>query len=248
MKLSFKNITKEFFETALDAIFPRNCCACYQAADPSRSWRYLCVNCSYELKRIEFPYCSQCGRALDGAIEGHIVCGQCEETKPSFDKTRSVLHYKGAGRCLVHALKYRKGQYVLKDIDKIIKNSSEILRFIEGGILIPVPLHWWRQWWRGYNQSYLIAKGLEKYGKGVKIEKILLRQIYTSSQTRLSRQERLINVKNAFAIRKNSSLNSQLRYILVDDVYTTGATLQACAKVLKKHGAKQVDVVTFCHG
>lgn len=235
------------WELMLDAFFPRQCCVCSHPAEAPSGWRYLCSGCKKQIHWIEEPSCTQCGGAFDGSLEGKI-CGQCEILKPGFNQGRSFLRFKGPGRTLVHTLKYHAGKHVLPDIARIMAQRPDILQFIENATLVPVPLHWRKQFFRGFNQSLLIANELNKLAPTTRITPILRRVKFTRSQTRLKRETRWDNVKNAFAIRPKTRLDSKIRYILVDDVYTTGATLKMCASLLKAHGATHVDVVTLCHG
>jgi ComF family protein len=134
------------------------------------------------------------------------------------------------------------------DLLKIVTILPEIKGYLENSILVPVPLHKTRERKRGYNQSLLIAQAWAKGVPGARVEEVLIRHYSTQSQTELSRAERLKNVKNAFAIRPKVALNPALLYTVIDDVYTTGATLNACAKVLYRAGAERIQVVTLAHG
>jgi ComF family protein len=123
--------------------------------------------------------------------------------------------------------------------------------YLRGAVLVPVPLHPRKLRERGYNQSRLLAEccvaAAGKVG-GVRIEELLRRRVDTESQTHFDRATRQRNLKNAFALASRVAINPAQRYLLVDDVFTTGSTLNACAAVLRRAGCVSVDVVTFGHG
>jgi competence protein ComFC len=119
---------------------------------------------------------------------------------------------------------------------------------LEEAVLVPVPLHPRKERERGYNQSALIAESIAGRFEGVRLEALLERVIDTRSQTQFNRQERYRNLRNAFSLVKKRAIDPSQRYIIVDDVFTTGSTLNACAATLRKAGAKRVDVLTLGHG
>lgn len=159
-----------------------------------------------------------------------------------------MFYMRGLGKSLIHEIKYRGGLYLKNDISKLLSTREDVLLFIENSILVPVPLHPRRLKSRGFNQSLVFARCLAEHTQNCKISELLDREKITKSQTTLSRKERTENVKNAFALSEKFVINGSLNYILVDDVFTTGATLNACAKVLKANGAKSIRIITLGHG
>ena len=156
---------------------------------------------------------------------------------------------KGPARSMIHELKYNGGFYVLNDATKMIAQSPHYQQYIDNSTLIPVPLHPTKQRERGYNQSEKIANMLSEATKGrSKVLNMLIRREFTQTQTRLNREQRHQNVKNAFALAPNAVVIPNQQYILVDDVFTTGSTLNACARVLLEAGATRIKVVTLGHG
>jgi ComF family protein len=150
---------------------------------------------------------------------------------------------------LVHELKYHRGFHVLVDMTEIFCRTPHVLSLAMGAILVPVPLHPRKQRERGYNQSQLIAEQLARAaGQGACVKQLLRRVIDTDSQTHYDRRERQENLKNAFAPSAGPSLSADCHYVLVDDVFTTGSTLNSCAKTLRRAGAVNLDVITFGHG
>lgn len=234
-------------QQALDVVFPRDCLECGEPVEIS--WpRYLCGKCAARLPLVSSPYCPTCGYPYDGEVEGERRCPSCGELEPVFTRGRTIGLLQGPLHTLVIDLKYHGGLYLLPDVERLALQAEDFTHYLRGGILVPVPLHRTRLRKRGYNQSERIACALGRAAGGLEVADILVRTRPTESQTRKTRKQRMANVKNAFALRQNHALVAGQRYILVDDVFTTGATLNACALALRKAGAGQVDVVTLAHG
>jgi len=160
-----------------------------------------------------------------------------------------VVLLKGPARALVHELKYRRGPHVLADMETLARGSRPVMEFIRGATLVPVPLHPRKFRQRGYNQAELLATALARAaGGGTTVNPLLRRVVNTASQTRFDRETRRENLKNAFALARNATIIPESHLILVDDVFTTGSTLNSCAGVLRRAGALKIDVVTFGHG
>jgi competence protein ComFC len=231
-----------------DLLFPRSCVHCADAIENS-PYDFLCASCARELLPCLPPACNTCGYPFYGILAGPRVCPHCAELSPMFDQGKTLFLAKGAGRSLLHELKYRSGFYILKDLHKMVAGTRHYLHYLEGAILVPVPLHPTKQRERGFNQSEKIAQMLAAAVDGrSEVQNLLLRFRYTQTQTRLNQTERHRNVKNAFALAPNTVLFCDQPYILVDDVFTTGSTLNACASVLRDAGAQHVNVVTIGHG
>lgn len=155
---------------------------------------------------------------------------------------------QGVGQEMIHRLKYKEGLFLKSDFLTLLdKYFLHYKIFLANTLLVPVPLYFWREYKRGYNQSIYLAHWLSKWA-GCPVCPCLKRKHPTRTQTELNKEDRKKNVKNAFALSKKDSINANVKYVLVDDVFTTGATLNACAKVLKEAGAKWVGVFTFGHG
>ena len=176
-----------------------------------------------------------------------IRCLNCTELQPFFDRGTSLFAFTGVGRAFVHTLKYHNGTYLHGDLQRLFAHEATRLEDLKGGIFVPVPLHFFRQWRRGYNQSNLIANALAK-SVGGSMQRLLRRRRHTPSQTNLTKAERKQNVRGAFCLRRFATIDPKAAYVLTDDVFTTGATLNECARVLKKHGATIVRVFTLAHG
>lgn len=175
-------------------------------------------------------------------------CPDCIELKPVFQHGKTLFLLKDSGKAIIHELKYHGGLHLIADIKKLIANNNDYLNYISGAVLVPVPLHIKKLRKRGYNQSLILAQILNKLNPNTQIQEALIRTKFTGSQTQLSREERLKNVKNAFVLSSKTKIANDIRYIIVDDVFTTGATLNSCASVLQKNGASHIDIITLGHG
>ena len=231
---------------ATDLILPRYCVHCGHSCN-HRNYEFLCKKCAYEIFFAQNPCCTICGYPYLGAIIGPKQCPHCAELNPLFDQGKILFLAQGPGRSLLHELKYRHGFYILRDIASMVLNSSDYTAYINGATLIPVPLHPVKFRERGFNQSQKLATMLAKTCQA-KVLNLLRRTKFTQTQTRLNRHLRYQNVKNAFAIATNARVIADDDYILIDDVFTTGSNLNACAQVLRQAGAKSIRVATIGHG
>ncbi len=235
-------------ENAIDLLYPRSCVQCGDAVEERGPFPHLCPPCVRRIHWVRSPACTVCGYPFFGAIEADRECPHCILLRPVFGSGRTAVLLKGAARELVHGIKYRREIHLLRDVRAVLERAKELVEFTAGAALVPVPLHPRKRRERGFNQSRLLAEVLASLSPGGGVEEVLCRTLDTETQTRFDRGERLRNLKNAFAISPDFSLSKRKRYVLVDDVFTTGATLNSCAKVLRSNGAKRVDVATFGHG
>jgi ComF family protein len=193
------------------------------------------------------PGCAACGRLVD-APPYRYLCASCA-TEVEFTPPPAAVRFRGPARDLVLALKYRGARYVLRDMETIFRQSAGLLDHVRGAALVPVPLHPRRRRERGFNQSELLARRLARAAGGAtSVVRVLRRVIDNPPQASLGREGRPANVKNAFALARSPGLNPAIRYLIVDDVVTTGSTLESCAHVLRAGGALNVDVATFGRG
>ena len=195
--------------------------------------------------RVKKPHCATCGHPFFGQLVGERICPHCEGLRPVYRDAKTVTLFKGPAREYVLELKYRHGFYVLEDIRTLVTANSDVVEFLKGAVLVPVPLHPRKERERGFNQSQLMA---EVVPDKISIANLLQRRVDTDSQTSFDRRARQKRMKNAFAARKEASITANQRYVLVDDVFTTGSTLNSCAHALTRAGALNIDVVTFAHG
>jgi ComF family protein len=236
-----------------DALFPPVCVHCRGLIETSGAeatgFRHLCERCAAQLDFVRSPHCSTCGHPFYGAVEGERMCPHCEGLDPAFREGRTAVLFRGPVRALVIELKYHRGLHVLADMEEILRRAPHVLALVRGAVLVPVPLHPRKERERGYNQAALLAAALALVtGNGVRVEPLLRRTTDTATQTAFDRRTRMANLKNAFALARGAALIPEQHYILVDDVFTTGSTLNSCARTLRRAGALNLDVVTLGHG
>jgi ComF family protein len=211
----------------VDLLFPLRCLGC------DREGSLLCPSCADALPRIRQPICQRCGVS----VQAGMLCPACLSQPMSIDGIRSVLLYGGIARQAIHELKYRQLKAVAVPLGKLL---ADFLRTypLPADVLVPVPLHPKRLRERGYNQAALLARELGRLA-GLPVEEgWLLRQRDTLTQaTAASAAQRRSNVRDAFSCSRE--LDGE-RVLLIDDVSTTGATLDACASALKASGAGSV--------
>ncbi len=243
-----KSVVKELWRDKFDVVFPRCCVHCGGPVEGGRL-RHLCPACVRQLFVVTPPHCTTCGHPYYGETEVNRLCPHCEALEPRFGEGKTAILLKGPGRSLVHALKYHQGLHVLEDMVTIMQETPGYADYLRGAVLVPVPLHAKKQRKRGYNQSRLLADCAVQAAAGqARVEELLCRVLHTESQTHYDRDARQRNLKNAFALAPGATITPAQRYVLVDDVFTTGSTLNACATVLRRGGALNLDVVTFGHG
>lgn len=231
----------------LDLVFPCNCVSCGGLPE-SEHWRYVCGTCVGRLEWVGTEYCRRCGYPYAGGPGRGSVCAKCRELEPYFDAGRSLFLHRGPGGALVRALKYRGALYLRADLLNLVAAVPDLREYVQGATLVPVPLYALRERERGFNQACFLAGIVAEACGAHGVEELLLRIRNTGTQTQLSREERMANVKKAFAIRDTAHVKEGHTYIIVDDVYTTGATLNACAEQLFRAGATDIRVLTLAHG
>lgn len=242
---------RRLFHSVLDWIYPPTCELCQS---PLSAGRHLCDACHLSLPRIKAPFCENCGEMFDGNIRSTFVCPNCRSLPYEFRFARPVLDCSREARELIHGLKYQKNLYLARELARLATEAFADPRLhqalTERWTLVPVPLHRSREQQRFYNQSYEIARHLGAFLK-LPVVRALQRIRATPTQTRLSRRQRLKNLHGAIELtRQGKSLkpHQTLGIILVDDVFTTGATVQECAKILSKNHHENVVVVTVMRG
>jgi ComF family protein len=232
-----------------DVTFPATCVQCRGLTESADGFRHLCQACADQIDYVRPPSCTTCGHPFYGVVEGDRLCPHCEGLSPAFQEGRTAVLFKGPVRALVIELKYHRGLHVLNDMELIFRRSPHVLEFVVGAILVPVPLHPRKARERGYNQAQLLAEALARAtGGAIHVETLLRRVVDTVTQTAFDRRARSANLKNAFALARGAAINPGSRYILVDDVFTTGSTLNSCAHTLRRAGALNLGVATFGHG
>lgn len=224
-------------------LYPKKCVKC------KRVGAYICAQCFAQINFLEYQICSECGK---GSIDGltHPKC----KTRYGMDGMISAIAYKGIVKKLLYQFKYPPYLADLKTIlgallyEGLIQQPA-FIKFIEDKnlLIVPVPLHTNRLRKRGYNQAELLAQELS-LKLNVPVKKLLVRIKDSKPQYKLTRDERIKNISEAFAINPKNKLSPKGKsVILIDDITTSGITMRECAKVLKRNGIKRVLGVTLAH-
>jgi ComF family protein len=214
---------------------------------------YLCAKCSGTFLPIESPICSTCGIVFKSRVGEDHVCGECLSTPKSFGMARSAGVYDQVVMAAIHCLKYNGKIQLARPLGMLL--FFIFCRFWNENrpdLIIPVPLHNKKLRRRGFNPSFLLVREWGSFARALEdgfpvipvSDDVLLRTRWTKSQTGLGRKERLKNIKDAFDVNDSSRINGK-KILLIDDVYTTGATAIECSKVLLAAGASNVDVLTL---
>jgi ComF family protein len=200
------------------------------------------------LRFIEPPYCDRCGLPHEGAITLAYECGQCQQSKPYFSKARSVVIAREPVLDVIHQYKYNRAIWFEDFLAELLAGrSAPQLQAEKWDLIVPIPLHSTKEREREFNQAERLASRLSA-AAGIPMESRLVKRVVaTRTQTLLSREERLANMRKAFAMVKGRALAGE-RIVLVDDVFTTGATTSSCARTLKDAGAGEVCVWTVARG
>lgn len=194
---------------------------------------------------IVAPFCDCCGRPFDFEVGDGSLCVECLDDRPAFATARAALKYNDASRDLILGFKHGDKTHAVRAFMPWLQRAGADM-LAQADIIVPVPLHHWRLMRRRYNQSAMMAIALSKIIRKPCIPDLLVRIRPTQTQGHLNPGERRANVRKAFAVRKSCMANLKGKNIvLVDDVYTTGATIKECTETLLKAGAMRVDVLTL---
>jgi ComF family protein len=234
-------------DALLAAILAPHCAACGSTLEePTRG--AVCAGCWGRVRLVSPPLCTLCGdplpswRTISMALER---CPACRRQPPVVDRGRAAGDYEGALREIIHAFKYEGRRSLAAPLGRMMRDAGASL-LCDASCVVPVPLHAWRRLGRGFNQAADLAHVLD-----VRVVPALWRSRVTRSQAGLTARERRRNVRGAFRLSPllrgtaRERLLSGATVVLVDDVRTTGATLDACARVLRSAGAREVRALTL---
>ncbi len=244
-------ILKRVVSCCLDLVYPPACEICSCSLSHGRA---LCQVCDADLPRLAEPFCKSCGEMFQGAIDGDFTCPNCHDLKFSFEFARPAMVRDDRTMDLIHRLKYRREIHLARELGRLACDAfgdSRLAPALDGKWpLVPVPLHRKRLRHRHFNQADEISLSLSKI-TGLPILKALRRSRETETQTLLSRKQRMENLRGAFTVTRHGRRwldHSPHGAILIDDVLTTGSTVNECAKTLRLAGFRKVVVVTVMRG
>ncbi len=225
----------ESLEPITDLLYPPRCVSC----QANTAW--FCANCKAELSYIKPPVCHKCGYPI---AKQTPFCHQCQTNPLNYlDAIRSAAFFDyGSLKTAIHKFKYQGVKILYKDFASMLADCYSDYQ-LNSDVIVPVPLHKSRYKERGYNQAALLAQGLSKLIELPVNRKALIRHRITKTQMTLKAKERKINVSNAFVCRSTSLAGKKI--LLIDDVCTTGATLDACAQALKQTNVRAVYGLTL---
>lgn len=229
----------------IGVVFPRRCPICDGVLKFNKE--KICDNCKNKITIIKEPRCMKCSKPLDNEVSEY--CYDCQNKKHNFISGIALMEHNGLVAKSLYKIKYNnKREYIDYYVEEFCKYHSKEVKSWNVQVLIPIPLHFLRKRKRGYNQAELIAK---KLGKELGIpycNSLLKRSKNTKPQKELNDKDRKKNLKNAFFVPKDKIKNLPESVILVDDIYTTGATIDECSKVLLKAGCKEIYFITLTIG
>jgi ComF family protein len=233
---------RAFLKALLDLLLPSFCLACEKPLGPTPELLF-CPDCLEGIHCVTSPLCPCCGRVYLVAAGGDHHCGACLSTPLHFSQARAIFLYEEPVKEVIHRFKYQGKTACLPTFARFAKNLPQMAEMEGADWIIPVPLHPSRLRERGFNQALLLARAF--FPKDHRIASdILIRTRPTEPQTNFNGTARRANLKNAFAVVKPLRLAGK-KILLVDDVFTTGTTVNECARVLKKSGAAEVMVLTL---
>jgi len=232
---------------ALGFFYPEVCALCQEEEATAREG-FVGARCRKQAQFIRPPFCERCGLPFAGDITASFECANCRDLKLYFSSARSAVVAKTAVLEAIHRFKYARALWLENFLaGLLIAEAAPVLRGQKGSYLVPVPLHPLKKREREFNQAEVLAARLSR-ATGIPVNEKLLRRVKaTATQTRLRRDERAANMRGAFAAPRGVTLNGE-RIVLVDDVLTTGATTNECARALRSAGAGDVCVWTVARG
>jgi ComF family protein len=232
-------------ERLLQFLLPSQCHCCEKFLEEGQQG--ICPDCLSKIRWIEPPLCTLCGVPFPSREIKNHLCGACLTRRKYFTIARALGYYEGPLRETIHRWKYEEKSYLTNFFgEKLAEGFQRYWDFESFDLLIPVPLHPHRLRERGFNQALLLVKELNRRTQIRYSKKLLQKKRLTTPQVHLSGGEREKGVRGSFHIQREEEVEGK-SILLVDDVYTTGATVNECAKVLLKAGAERVDVLTLAH-
>lgn len=230
-------------ETLLSLLFPRRCPVCHGIVTPKGG--LICDDCRGKISRVKEPCCKRCGKPVLTWEEEY--CYDCSRKPRSFTGGVSLIDYDDVGKSSMIAFKYKgRQEYGAFYAEELWRTYGDRIRSFRPDVIVPVPIHRSRRAERGYNQAEVLGRELSKRSGIPMVTDLLVRSRKTVAQKKLNAGERQRNLEEALSVKGSTS--GIRRVLLVDDIYTTGSTLEACTRVLLRSGVEEVFVATVCIG
>jgi ComF family protein len=228
-------------ETLLSLFYPPHCVACERDVPDGT---HLCPECAGQARRIRAPHCRRCSQPFYGAITGPFTCSNCDGLDFHFESAICPYHAAGVVRDVVHRFKYQREFHLRRQLAEWMAAGldDERLQNPPFDALAPVPLHPAKLREREFNQAAVLAK-LISNRTGKPMLDCLKRTRYTGTQTLLDRKQRMENLRGAFSSRQSANVTGR-HMLLIDDIFTTGSTVDECSRILQSAGAASVRVLT----
>lgn len=232
----------KFWKKLLDLLYPRRCPVCHDIVQPGR--KMICDNCAKKLPFVQGKVCERCGKPVEETV---ALCFDCQKLEHHFDRGLGVFLYDDIMRKSMHFFKYQgRIEYAEFYARAAWLRSRKVLNCWKPEVIVPIPVHKARYRERGYNQAEVIAEKLSAL-TGIPVETgYMIRKENTKAQKDLTPEERRENLQSAFALGKVKVHHN--RILLLDDIYTTGSTMDAVSKLLKQGGAKEIYALSICIG
>ena len=242
MLQSLGSLSGRLSRTVLDAVLPPRCLKCGEVLAGANG---LCPDCWRKVTWLAAPCCACCGQPFPFDAGEGALCGACLQKRPAYDRARAVFRYDDQSRDLIIGLKHAdRTESVPALAGWMVRAGNALLDSAE--LIVPVPLHWTRLAIRRFNQAGLLAQAIGRAAERPVLHQALTRRRATRSQGHLGRLARFRNVKGAIAVsERHATAVTNRRVLLIDDVITTGATVESAAKALISAGARQVDVLAL---
>lgn len=242
-----KAFAQNWLNVGLGFLYPETCQLCREQPATAREG-FVCQRCRTQVRFIRPPFCERCGLPYPGDLTTPFECANCREMELHFNSARSAAIARGIVREAIHRYKYQRALWFEPFLaGLLIREATPVLSEQHWDFIVPVPLHSVKQREREFNQAERLADHLSAATRIPLNKKLLRRVIPTATQTLLTREQRATNMRAAFEVSGQSGLDGE-RIVLVDDVFTTGATTSACAKALRAAGADDVCVWTVARG
>ena len=241
--LDFGTELNYYWRSFIRILYPANCVLCQIPLMIEEI--HLCISCVKKIEPLKVPICLRCARSLAPYGNHRLICSQCRSERPYYDRGFALVPYEEPIKNIFHQIKFQKKLWLIKIFSGLLERlpSSEMINY---EMIVPVPLDSRRERERGFNQALIIAQMLS--GLNLKntpqIKKVLAKKKRTLPQSQLKREERLNNLENVFSLRQRGAVRGK-QVLLVDDIFTTGTTINECARILKEDGAERVDFFTI---
>ncbi len=232
-----------WWRSLIRVLYPADCVLCRMPLLLDEL--HLCLLCRQKIQPLPKPLCLKCARPIP-PYDGYTTCSSCRSERPHYDRGFALVEYDEPTKSIFHQIKFEKKPWLFEIYGEMLQNSFSLSRFNDYEMIIPVPLDGMREQKRGFNQALMIAKMIKHINpsSGLLIRKLIKKIKKTKPQSQLRRNQRLTNLTGAFKLKESGEVSGK-NILLIDDIVTTGSTVNECARILKENGAERVDFFTI---